>query len=190
MLDFQAVRDGNKTVDDLIAGLTRQDLINLTHEMIDTILELIQECDDASVVFVPDDPDAHDPFAESAEEVDLPWTLGHVIVHINASSEESAALSAELARGVKFHGRSRYEVPWESVKTIEQCRHLVEQSRRICLSSLEMWPDNPHLDNYYQWRPKAPRLNALSRFVYGLSHADSHLIQIQKIIDQAAGRKS
>lgn len=49
------------------------------------------------------------------DDVHLAWNLGHVIVHTMASAEESAALAAELARGVEYHGRSRYEVPWETV---------------------------------------------------------------------------
>jgi hypothetical protein len=185
MLDFQAVRDKEITFDDLVAGLTKYDLTKFTNEMFDTILSLVKGCDDADVVFVPDDPEAHDPFAENERDVDLAWTLGHVIVHINASCEESAALASELARGVEFHGRSRAEIPWENVTTIEQCRLYLAQSRRICLASLEMWPDSPHLDNFYQSRPEAPRLNAISRYAYGLSHADSHLGQIEKIVSQS-----
>jgi hypothetical protein len=185
MLDFQAVRDNRITYNELIKDLTKVDLAYLTNEMTTTIMNFIQDCVDSSVVFVPDDPEAYDPFAEDEKDIDLAWTLGHVIVHINASSEESAALAAELARGVEFHGRSRYEIPWESVKTIEECRQRLEESRRICLASLEMWPNPPHLDNFYQSRPEAPRLNAIGRYVYGLSHADSHLMQIKNIVRQA-----
>jgi len=186
MLKFQAVRDKKITFDDLIVDLTKDDLARLTNEMIDTILDLIHDCVDVDVVFVPDDPDADDPFAKDEEDVDLAWTLGHVIVHINASSEESAALAAELARGVEYHGRSRSEVPWPSVITIGECRQRLEESRRICLASLDMWPDDPHMENFYQSRPESPRLNAMGRFVYGLSHADSHLQQIQEIVRQAS----
>ena len=150
-------------------------------------MNLIHECTDADVQFVPDDPEAHDPFAEEEKDVDLAWTLGHVIVHLNASCEESAALASELARGVEFHGRSRSEIPWESVTTIDECRQRLEESRRICLASLNMWPDNPHLENFYQSRPESPRINAVGRYVYGLSHADSHLMQIQEIVRQAKG---
>jgi hypothetical protein len=185
MLNFQAVRENKITFDELIAGLTKDDLVNLTNEMVDTIIELIQDCGDPDVFFVPEDPDAYDPFAEDEEDVDLAWTLGHVIVHVNASSEESAALAAELARGVEFHGRSRFEIPWESVITIDECRQRLEESRRMCLASLDMWPSKPHLDNFYQSRPEAPRLNAIGRFVYGFSHAESHLMQIQEIVCQA-----
>ena len=185
MLDFQAVRANKLSFDDLIAKLTKSDLAKYTNWMLDTILELIQECEDADVVFVPNDPNAYDPYAENEADIDLAWTLGHVILHINASCEESASLAAELARGVVFHGRSRFEVPWESVTTVRECRFWLEESRRICLGSLEMWPYKPHLDNFYQTNPEAPRLNSIGRYVYGLSHADSHLKQIEEIVRQA-----
>jgi hypothetical protein len=185
MLDFEAVREEKIAYAELVADLTRDDLRDLTSEMVDTILGLVADCVDADVVFVPDDPDAHDPYAENPEDVTLAWTLGHVIVHTTASSEESAALAAELARGVEFHGRSRYETPWQTVTTIAQCRHRLEESRRIRLSSLGMWPDEPHLDNVYEPWSGAPQVNAIGRFVFGLSHDDSHLGQIAEIVRQA-----
>ena len=190
MLDFEAVRKKELTFDELIADLTRHDLISLTNEMMNRVQALIQDCKDEDVVFIPNDPEAYDPFAEDEKDVDLAWTLGHVIVHLNASTEESAALAVELARGVEFHGRSRYEVPWESILTIQACCQRLEESRRICLASLEMWPDEPHLENSYQTRPEAPRLNAIGRYVYGLSHADSHLEQIQDIVKQASAARN
>lgn len=190
MLNFQAVREKEITFEELVANLTKADLEQLTNEVIDKILDLIQECAHVDVQFVPDDPDAHDPFAEQEKDVDLAWTLGHVIVHINASCEESAALASELARGVEFHGRSRSEIPWESITAIDECRQRLEESRRICLASLDMWPDNPDLENYYQSRPESPRINAVGRYVYGLSHADSHLMQIQAIVSQAKGSRT
>ena len=118
MLDFQAVRDKKNTIAELVEDLTLVDLCQLTHEMVDTILALIQNCVDADVTFEPLDPAANDPYAEKPEDVDLAWNLGHVIVHVTASSEESAALAIELARGVDFHGRSRYEVQWQEMKSI------------------------------------------------------------------------
>ncbi len=185
MLNFEAVRNEEITYAELVADLTRDDLRDLSNEMVDTILDLVADCTDADVVFVPNDPDAHDPYAENPEDVTLAWTLGHVIVHATASSEESAFLAAELARGVEFHGRSRYETPWQSVTTIVQCHHRLEESRRIRLASLEMWPDAPHLDNVYEPWPGAPLVNAIGRFVFGLSHDDSHLGQIAEIVRQA-----
>lgn len=134
---------------------------------------------------MPVDPEAHDPFAEDEKDIDLPWTLGHVIVHTTASAEESAVLAAELARGVKFHGRSRSEIPWETIDSIQQCQQRLEESRRMRLASLETWPDQPYLGNIYEPWPGASPINAIGRFVYGLSHDDSHLIHIMEIVRQA-----
>jgi hypothetical protein len=187
MLDFAPVRDKTITIDQLCAGLTVDGLRRLTGEMVDAMLGLIAGCTDADVVFTPDDPEAEDTYASDPDEVSLAWTLGHVIVHTTASSEEAAFLAAELARGVPYReGRSRHEVPWQSVTTIEQCRHRLEESRRMRLASLDLWPDPPHLDNFFTTRSGA-RYNAIVRFVFGLSHDDSHLGQIAEIVRQARG---
>jgi hypothetical protein len=189
MLDFTPVRNKEMTMAELTADLTPNDLRTLTNEMIDTVQEMIEECSDADVTFVPDDPEANDTFAANEADIYISWTLGHVIVHLTASSEESAALAAELARGVPYERRrSRSEVPWQSVTSIQQCRHRLEESRRICLASLGMWPDEPYLDNTFPGRD-GNQYNAITRFVYGLSHADSHLGQIAKIIEQAASAR-
>jgi hypothetical protein len=175
----------------LVAGLTVDDLRRLTNEMIDTMQRLIADCTDADVVFVPDDPNANDPVAATEAEVHMPWTLGHVIVHTTASAEEAAAIAAELARGVPHRGgRSRSEVHWSTITTIAQCRHRLEESRRMRLASLDMWPDQPHLDNTYVPRPGAEPINAVARFVLGLRHDDDHLAQIAEIVRQAKAARS
>lgn len=185
MLDFTPVRNKEMTYSELTAGLTVDDLRELANGMVDTVLEMIAGCTDEDVTFVPEDPEANDTFAAREEDRDLAWTLGHVIVHITASAEESAALAAELARGVEYHGRSRSEVPWDTVTTLKQCRDRLEESRRMRLVSLDMWPDKPYLENTYRPRPESDPINAVTRFVLGLSHADSHLAQIREIIRQA-----
>ena len=81
MLDFEAVRNEKITYTELVADLTRDDLLDLTNEMVDTILNLIADCVDADVTFTPLDPDANDPWAANPEDANLAWTLGHVIVH-------------------------------------------------------------------------------------------------------------
>ncbi|HSN76916.1 MAG TPA: GNAT family N-acetyltransferase [Anaerolineae bacterium] len=185
MLDFTPVRNKSLTIDQLCADLGVDELRRLTHEMVDTMLALIANCTDAEVVFVPEDPQAEDTYAIDPSEVFLPWTLSHVIVHTTASSEESAFLAAGLARGVPYsEGRSRYEVPWRTVTTVEQCRQRLEESRRMRLASLNLWPDPPHLDNLFPTRSGA-RYNAIARFVLGLWHDDSHLAQIAEIVRQA-----
>lgn len=184
MLDFNPVRDEKMTMPELVVGLTPDDLRRLTNEMVDTILELISDAVDADVVFEPEDPEAYDKYAKAEAEVEMPWTLGHVIVHITASSEEAAAVAAELARGVRFHGRSRSEVPWETITTIEQCRRRLEESRRMRLASLDMWPDEPYLDNTYKYFG-LEHIDAVTRFVFGLKHDDDHLDQVVEILRQA-----
>jgi len=190
MLDFQGIRNRQTTFKKLTEGLGIEDLRYLTDEMIDIELGLIADCIDADVICEPLDPEADDPYAQTPEEVNMPWSLGHVIVHNTASSEESAAIAAEMARGVAFHGRSRYEVPWQEMTTIQGCRERLEESRRMRLASLDMWPKKPHLEIEYQAWDKGPVVNAVCRFVLGLMHEESHLGQIEEIVRQSkAGRQ-
>ncbi len=190
LLDFDPVLTREISFNELVADLTIEDLRELTNDMIDTMLDLIAGCADADVVFVPEDPDADDSYATDDAEQNIAWTLGHVIVHTTASSEESAALAAELARGVEYHGRSRSEVPWQTVTTIAQCRHRLEESRRMRLASLDMWPDEPYLDNRHMPYRFVGELNAIGYFVTGLFHDDGHLEQISNIIQQAQAART
>ncbi|KPL22183.1 MAG: hypothetical protein AMJ93_07815 [Anaerolineae bacterium SM23_84] len=190
MLDFRAFQDNEISFAELVAGLTVDDLAHLTHEMIDMMLDLISDCVDEDVSFEPLDPVAHDPYAADPKDVTLAWNLGHVVVHVTASAEESAALAAELARGVENHGRSRYETPWQSMLTIAACRHRLEESRRMRIASLGMWPDDPFLDNTYLPWAGAPEVNAIGRFVLGLMHDDSHIAHIGEIVRQAKEARS
>jgi hypothetical protein len=185
VIDFGPVRARKLTLRELARKMTKDDLRAWTDEMVDMMLVLIAGCRDEDVTFVPDDPEAHDRYAASDEEVSLPWTLAHVIVHTTASAEESAALAAELARGIPFHGRSRAEVPWQTVTTIAQCRQRLEESRRMRLASLEMWPDEPHLENTYTPYPALGRVGPIERFLLGLSHDSDHLGQIEELVKQA-----
>ena len=189
MIDFGAIARKEKTMAELCDHLTIGELRDLTNEMADMVLDLIADCTDADVTFVPVDPDAHDDFAESADEVNLAWTLGHVIVHATATAEESAFLAAELARGVQRVGRSRAEVPWQSITTVAQCRERIEESRRMRLASLGMWPTVPHLDNTAASHSQGP-LNPPARFCTGLSHASKHVPQMREIIRQAKAARA
>ena len=184
MLDYQSVREKKATVQDLVKGLTKDDLRRELNEMYDELQRRIGNVTDADVIFEPVDPDANDPHAVEGEEK-LPWTLGHVIVHLTASMEEAASVSQELARGVEYHGRSRWEVPFRRAKTIAFCRARLEESRRMSLAALHMWPDTPHLDNTFSLALGTPSYTAISRFALGLKHASDHLEHISKILRQA-----
>jgi hypothetical protein len=183
MLDFTPVRNKEMSYAELVADLTVDDLRDLTNEMVDDQLALIADCTDVDVVFEPHDPDAADPYAEDEADRDLAWNLGHLIAHVTASSEEGAALAAEMARGVVRDGRSRSEVPWQTVTTVAQCRERLEESRRMRLASLGMWPDAPYLNNV-KMSERAGKIDAFVRFVFGLSHDQGHLAQIEKVIAQ------
>jgi hypothetical protein len=190
MLDFGAIARKEKTMAELCGHLTIDELRDLTNEMADMVLGLIADCTDADVTFVPVDPEAQDDYAENADEVNLPWTLGHVIVHATATAEESAFLAAELARGVQRAGRSRAEVPWQSITTIAQCRERIKESRRMRLASLEMWPAVPYLDNTVELRYLPGPINPPARFCTGLSHASGHVSQMVEIIRQAKAARA
>ena len=185
MLDFQSVRERKTKLVDLAIGLTKDDLRRLTNEMIDTQLKLIADCTDADVVFQPVDPGAKDDAAATEAEKEIAWTLGHVIVHGTASSEEAAFLAAEMARGVVNHGRSRSEVNWTTVTTIAQCRARLEESRRMRLAAIEMWPDKPNTELHFEPFPTAGQRNCFAQFIGGLSHDDSHVAQVAEVVRQA-----
>jgi DinB family protein len=185
VIDFEPLRRREVSLQDLARDLSRDDLANLTREMCMLQLSLIADAEDADVVLVPDDPEANDKFAARPEDVGLSWTLGHVVVHTTASSEESAALALVLARGLPVEGRSRYEVPWEEARTVSFLRRRIDESLRMRLSMLAAWPDEPHLDNFYSPYEGRPPMNALGRFLGGLAHDDSHVGQMRNIMVQA-----
>ena len=183
MLDFRAVRDRTLTIQELARGLTKAHLTDGANALFDDVLARIHDAPDGAVVFLPMDPNANDEFAADPADVDLAWTLGHVIVHLTASAEEAAFIAAELARGVAREGRSRWETPWQTVTTVHEARARLEESRRMILAMLSVWPDAAHLETTIPGG-SGPR-NAIARFLSGLSHADSHLGQISEIVRQA-----
>jgi len=160
-------------------------LARLTEESIDAFLDLLAGATDADVVFVPDDPRADDAAAADPADRGLAWTVAHNVAHATASGEEYALVAAELARGVDFHGRPRFETPWQRLTTVEQCRRRLAESRRIRLASLHLWPDEPDLaKGYAPWR-QSGWVNAQGIFAWGLAHDQSHLGQIGRILEQA-----
>jgi hypothetical protein len=190
MLDFDVVRSKKLTVNELASSLSKEDLRRLTEDMLDAMQALIAGCVDADVTFEPQDPCADDPHAATPEEKNMPWTLAHIIVHTTASAEEAAAVAAEMARGVPYHGRSRAETHWTTVKTIAACRARLAESRRMRLASLEMWPDQPDLAILAEIIPGRPPVNAQGRFVMGLMHDDAHLAQMADAVKQAMDARS
>jgi hypothetical protein len=185
MIDFGPFRKHELTMQELARGLTRADLVSETMEMVRQQQAIVADATDHVVVFVPDDPEANDTFAGSDQDVKLAWTLAHVVVHTTASSEESCAIALNLARGVAVEGRSRFEVPWESVATVAQMNERLEDSLRMRIAMLEAWPAQPDLENSYNPYPRQGPINAVARVLFGLSHDASHIEQLREIVRQA-----
>jgi hypothetical protein len=193
MFDFSSL-DGVTAFPDVIAkivalapGVSKAQLRDATNASVDHLLGLLKGIDDGAVVFVPRDEGAFDEHAAPEHQHDG-WTFGHVIVHMTASSEESAFVAAELARGVEYHGRSRYETAWETITTVAQCRQRLDESRRMRLATLEIWPDAPHVNNTFAIAEGMPQMNATARFLMGLRHESGHIAQAEAILAQASAK--
>lgn len=190
MLDFTPMRNGEIKYIEYAEqeNITQADLKKYSDESIDFLLSLLEGLSDADVVFEPVDEEADDPYAVEGEE-HIGWTFGHLIAHVTASTEEGAALSSLLARGVPASERPRYETPWRDVKTVEHVRQRLEESRRMRNAYLETWPDSPLLDTYRDVSPRfierVGYMNAPAAFLYGLSHEVGHYEQIKEVREQA-----
>ena len=66
-----------------------------------------------------------------------------------------------------------------------QCRDRLEESRRMCLASLDIWPAEPYMDNTVEVGYLEGPLNPAAQFCRGLSHAASHLDQFAEVVRQA-----
>lgn len=195
MIDFSPMRDGETSYLEYAKqeNITAADLKQYSDESIDFLLSLTDGLNDADIVFNPEDPEAHDPFAVEGEE-SIGWTFGHLIAHVTASSEEGAALSSLLARGIAASERPRYETPWREIATVAQARQRLEESRRMRNAYLETWPDVPFLDVYRaiseRFVARFGNMNAPAAFLFGLSHEVGHYDQIKDVRRQALAARA
>lgn len=187
MFDFQPILDGEMTVMAFASKYTQDDLRQLSNESVDYLLGLIADLSDADVTFEPEDPNANDPYAVEGEE-SIGWSIAHLVAHVTASSEEGAAFSSLLARGIPAEHRPRYETPWRDITTKAQCVQRLEESRRMRLAYLDTWPDTPFLDVYRQVSEKFVErfgeMNAPAAFIFGLGHEVGHYEQFHEVIRQ------
>lgn len=169
---------------------TAHDLRKVTNKGIDTLLDIISDLTDEDVVFDPVDPYADDPHAKPGEEK-IGWSIAHLVAHVTASSEEWAAYSSILARGIPYvpEPRLRYETHWRDITTKAQAVQRLEESRRMRLAFLDTWPDKPHLDVYRElssrFVERAGEMNAQSGFLFGLKHEIGHYDQFREVARQA-----
>lgn len=177
--DFAAILSGERPYAEIAPSYSLQDLKALTDQIYDALEARVRDATDAAVTLLPHDPHLKDPATEQG------WTLGHVIAHVTAGLEEGAAIASTLARGAVPEGRPRYEVPWESITTAAQVRQRLAESRRMVHGFLQTWPDVPHLDVAHTPIPRFGPLNAVSRILLALGHADGHFEQVDEILRQA-----
>jgi hypothetical protein len=189
VIDFTPVLEREIQVIDFAKDFTRDDLRDLTNESIDTLLQILDGLTDGDVTFLPHDPEAHDPEAATEDEKHIGWSLAHLVAHVTASSEEGAAFSSLLARGIPAKERPRYETPWREITTHAQCVQRLEESRRMRLAYLETWPDEPFLDVHRDVSEKFTDyfglMNAPAAFLFGLAHEVGHYDQFREVRRQA-----
>jgi hypothetical protein len=182
MIDFTSVFSGQRKIAELATDVTLTDLKAATNAQIDEMAGQLRDLSDAQVVFVAADPQA---------EGGIGWNVAHLIAHVTASSEENAAISSILARGINypFEPRLRYETEWTTLTTTAGCLQRLEESRRIRQAYLNAWPDQPHLDTYRTLPPafaeRVGQLNATGACLLGLVHEAGQLAQLRNIIGQA-----
>lgn len=195
MIDFSPMRDGDVTYLEYAAreSIGADELKRLSDESIGFLLAVLDGLADADIIFDPEDPNADDPFAVEGEE-EIGWTFGHLIAHVTASSEEGAALSSLLARGVPAAERPRYETPWRDITTVARARQRLDESRRMRNAYLETWPDAPLLDVCRvvseRFSARFGEMNAPAAFLFGLSHEVGHYEQIEEVKRQALAARA
>jgi len=195
MLDFTPLINKTTTPLEFSRQLTIDDLRQITNESIDTLLDMVNSLDDADIVYEPHDPNADDPHAVAGEE-HIGWHIGHIIAHVTSSSEEWAAYSSILARGVPYPAkpRLRYENPWREMDSYDKVVQRLEESRRMRLAFLDTWPDAPHLEIYRELSPRFVavfgEMNAPAAFIFGLMHEVEHYDQIREARRQALAART
>jgi DinB superfamily len=189
-IDFTPVDNGEIPLYDFCQRFSVAELRAVTNTSIDTIVDIIKDLNDAQVTHMPHDPNAKDDYAVAGEE-HIGWSVAHLLVHVTASSEEGAAHSSVLARGIPYptEPRLRYETSWHTVTTKAECVQCLEESRRMRLAFLDTWPDEPHLDTLREVSPRFierfGQMNAKMAFVFGLKHEVGHYDQIRDAARQA-----
>ena len=188
--DLRPVVRGEKKAGEVVAGWSVDDLRQATLDSLAAITAIIEQCSDADIAFEPVDPEADDPYAKPGEEK-IGWTLGHLVAHVTASSEESAAIASVLARGIAYprEPRLRYETEWRD-KALQR----LAESRRIRLGYLDAFPDTPHRETFRELSERGLEyfgpLNAFGQFASGLAHEVGHYEQFREAFRQAQAARA
>ena len=187
-IDFSPVmtRDESLQLYAFSKNFSLDDLKQATHDVTEALKNLVHDLDDDEINSIPRDYDA----ATDDNPAPEGWSVGHLIAHITATSEEAASFSSILARGIAGNGRLRFEADWQTqCRTLHAVIQRLEESQRMQLAYLDTWPDNPHLNIFWGFPEHITifyrQINAQSAIVLGLSHAVGHFEQIKETIRQA-----
>lgn len=176
-INLEAVRTGQISYADIVRNIGHADLYTTTDELFDGLESILATATDAAVLFVPRDIAASDQSEQG-------WTLSHVVAHMTATLEETAAVAAMFARGVQFEARLRYETPWENLSTQQMVLARLHESHRMCRAFLDAWPDEPHFDVTATRIPLFGPMDAVGMYVLGLAHGQGHLDQVRETVQQ------
>lgn len=196
-IDFTPVNERTAKLMEWSKDFTLDDLRESANHSIDFMLDLIADLTDADVTFIPHDPEANDPYAP-AELQNIGWSIGHLVLHVTASTEEYTSTAAVLARGVNFpkEPRLRYEADWQTAaQTVEECRQRLLESKRMRNAALDSFPDQPHTDTRWERSERFieifGELDYKGAYLMGLAHEYGHHAQLQEAKRQAvAARQS
>lgn len=189
-IDFSPVHRKETVIGTYARQFSVTDMRVATDDSINTLLDIVGDATDAEIVFLPFDPDANDPYAKPGEEK-IGWSLGHLVAHVTATSEETAAIASILARGVPYgkEPRLRYETPWQDITTRYQAVQRLEESRRMRHAYLAAFPDVPHFEIERELPETLIQhwgnMNAQGQFLLGLVHETEHHAQFREVKRQA-----
>ncbi len=175
LIDFSPVNNNQIILYEFAQQFSVADLRGAVNASIDTLRDILGSADDAQMTFIPNDPLADDAYAPPEERY-LGWSLAHLVTHVTASSEEWAAYSSILARGIAYprEPRLRIETDWHTLTTRAQVLQRLDESQRIRLAYLDTWPDEPRLDVFRDLSEnfvnKFGQMNAKSALLFGLKH--------------------
>jgi hypothetical protein len=176
-IDLEAVRRGQISYADLMRNVRHADLYTMTDELFANIESIFAKATDAAVLFVPRD-------AAASDQSEQGWTMTHIVTHLTATLEGSAAAAAMLARGVQAKERLRYETPWQNLSTLQMVQARLQESHRMCRAFLDVWPDEPHLDIIVTPVPLLGPIDAIGVYAIGIAHSQGHLAQLRDTLRQ------
>ncbi len=176
-INLEAVLAGQMSYADIVSTIGHADLYTMTDELFNELEAILDKTSDSAILFVPRDIAATDQSEQG-------WTVSHIVAHLTATLEESAAVAAMFARGVKFEARLRYETPWENLYTQQMVLARLRESHRICCAFLDAWPDEPHLDITVTMIPRFGPMDAVGMYILGFAHGQRHLDQVRETVHQ------